>query len=131
MRLAAHEAAFYARMQLVAGASGWGCASPCSSGPGPTRFEPRQGARAAALAALEARVAAFGYRQGVRNLPENASHRVRVDFRWYARGRRDRPARRRRSAACRQFVALPNLTARAARRARTKVPGVLRYRVAS
>ena len=69
----------------------------------------------------------FGYRQGFRNLPENASHRVRVDFRWYASNSDEVARARRRSARCRQFVALPNLRTRFSGVTPTKVNGVVRY----
>jgi uncharacterized repeat protein (TIGR01451 family) len=72
-------------------------------------------------------VRAFGYRQGFRNLPENASHRVRVDFRWYGSDGTVVARARRRSASCRQFVQLPNLVARLTGVASTKVDGVVRY----
>jgi hypothetical protein len=72
-------------------------------------------------------VQTFGYRQGFRNLPENVSHRVRVDFRWYADDGGEVARARRRSARCRQFVALPNLQTRLSRVTPTKVDGVVRY----
>jgi hypothetical protein len=71
-------------------------------------------------------VQAFSYRQGFRNLPENASHRVRVEFRWYAGDGTEIERAKRRSPRCRQFVERPNLVARI-----TAVvpiaPGVVRY----
>ena len=72
-------------------------------------------------------VRAFGYRQGFRKLPENASHRVRVDFRWYASDGSVVARARRRSASCRQFVDLPNLVTRLTGVTPTKVDGVVRY----
>ena len=72
-------------------------------------------------------VKVFGYRQGYRNLPENASHRVRVDFRWYAGDGSEVARARRRSARCRQFVELPNLQTKVTGVSSTKVSGVVRY----
>jgi hypothetical protein len=69
----------------------------------------------------------FGYRQGFRNLPENASHRVRVEFRWYADDGEEVARARRRSARCRQFIALPNLVARITAVDVGQVAGVVRY----
>jgi hypothetical protein len=73
-------------------------------------------------------VQTFGYRQGFRNLPENASHRVRVGYRWYAEDGTEVARATRRSARCDQFVELPNLVARIAAVLPTKVNGVVRYR---
>jgi hypothetical protein len=72
-------------------------------------------------------VKAFAYRQGFRNLPENASHRVRVDFRWYDPSGAEVERARRRSPRCRQFVELPNLVARITAVLPTQVVGVVRY----
>jgi hypothetical protein len=72
-------------------------------------------------------VKAFGYRQGFRNLPENASHRVMVEFRWYADDGTEVLRAKRRSAPCRQFVELPNFVARITAILPTKVNGVIRY----
>lgn len=69
----------------------------------------------------------FVYRQRFRNLPENATHRVRVHFRWYSAGGEVILRSTRRSALCRQFKTLPNLTANLTRIARSQVPGVWRY----
>jgi hypothetical protein len=67
------------------------------------------------------------YRQGVRNLKENATYRARVDFRWYSASGAEVERAQRRSPRCRQFVTLPNLTSRITRVAPTDVPGVTRY----
>jgi hypothetical protein len=72
-------------------------------------------------------VSAFGYRQGFRSLPENASHRVRVDFRWYRTDGSLIERARRRSGRCRQFVGLPNLVTLLTGVTATKVDGVVRY----
>ena len=52
-------------------------------------------------------VVSLRYRQGVRNLEENATYRARVDFRWYSSSGAEVLRAQRRSARCRQFVALP------------------------
>jgi hypothetical protein len=122
-----HEAAFYGRMQLVPGASRMamrftlleetgGDASTRVNVPGLRRWRTSKPG-----------VRSFGYRQGFRNLPENASHRVRVEFRWYADDGTEVARAKRRSARCRQFVALPNLVARIGSITATQVPGVVRY----
>ncbi|MGH2780943.1 MAG: CARDB domain-containing protein [Thermoleophilaceae bacterium] len=72
-------------------------------------------------------VRAFRYRQAVRGLRRGAVYRMRVSFRWYSADGELVERRRRRSRACRQYVALPNLTSRLVRAERTTVPGVLRY----
>jgi CARDB len=121
-----HEAAFYGRMQQVSGAARMamrftllertGGDSAPVNGPGLGRWHrSKPGVRA------------FGYRQGYRNLPENASHRVRVDFRWYANDGTELARARRRSARCRQFVELPNLRTTLSGVTATKTPGVVRY----
>jgi hypothetical protein len=122
-----HEAAFYGRMERVPGASRMamrftlleetgGDSSNRISAPGLRRWR-----------SSKPGVNVFAYRQGFRNLPENASHLVRVDFRWYAEDGSELARARRRSARCRQFVELPNLVARIGAVAPTTVPGVVRY----
>jgi CARDB len=72
-------------------------------------------------------VLALRYRQGVRNLEENATYRARVDFRWYSAAGQEIARAQRRSSRCRQFLTLPNLTTRITDMAPTKVAGVVRY----
>jgi hypothetical protein len=122
-----HQAAFYARMQEVPGAKRMamrftlleetgGDAVKRVKIPGLRRWHwSKPGVRR------------FGYRQGFRNLPENASHRVRVEFRWYADDGEEVARARRRSARCRQFIALPNLVARITAVDVGQVAGVVRY----
>jgi hypothetical protein len=125
--IATHEAAFYARMQQIPGASRMAMRF--------TLLEETGGERPTRVNAPGLRrwrwskpgVKAFGYRQGVKNLPENASHRVRVEFRWYAGDGSEFARTKRRSARCRQFVELPNLVAKITGVTKTKVPGVVRY----
>jgi hypothetical protein len=74
-------------------------------------------------------VGTFGYRQTVRGLQAGAVYKVQVNFRWYSENRELVEKTQRRSAPCRQFVAVPNLKARIVGSERTKVPGVLRYSV--
>src|SRR5215208_1321358 len=101
-----HSAAFQARMKLVDGADRMALRFTLLERPG---------------------VVSLRYRQGVRNLEENATYRARVDFRWYAPSGEELLRARRRSARCRQFVALPNLVATLTDMRQAKVPGVLRY----
>jgi CARDB len=124
-----HAATFYARMRQVPGTSRMamrftlleetGDHAEARSAPGLRRWR-----------SSKPGVRAFGYRQAFKNLPENASHRVRVDFRWYAADGSELLRARRRSARCRQFVALPNLTSRITAVMPTTVPGVVRYQTA-
>lgn len=74
-------------------------------------------------------VGTFGYRQTVRGLQPGASYRMQVDYRWYSADKRLIARAQRRSAACRQFERLPNLTASVVGARTTKVEGVLRYGV--
>jgi hypothetical protein len=121
-----HDAAFYARMQEV---------------PGATRMAMRftlfqeTGDRATRVKvpglhrwhSSKPGVKTFGYRQGIRNLPENATLRVTVEFRWYAEDGTEVARAKRRSPRCRQFVALPNLVARLTGLLPSRVAGVVRY----
>jgi hypothetical protein len=74
-------------------------------------------------------VGGFAYKQAVRGLEAGSLYKAEVDFRWFdAEGDVIRTDRRR-SAACRQFDVLPNLTATPIAGRRTTDSGVLRYRV--
>jgi hypothetical protein len=122
-----HEAAFYARMQQVPGASRMALRFTLleeSGGDSSTRLKV-PGLRR--WRSSKPGVKAFAYRQGFRNLPANATHRVRVDYRWYAQDGTEIARATRRSARCRQFVELPNLVARLVAIAPTNVQGVVRY----
>ena len=122
-----HEAAFYGRMHQVPGASRMAMRF--------TLLEETGGDSSGRLRVPGLRrwhsskpgVSVFGYRQGFRSLPENASHRVRVDFRWFADDGSLVERAKRRSARCRQFVELPNLVTRLTGVTPTKVDGVVRY----
>ncbi len=74
-------------------------------------------------------VGAFGYRQTVRGLQAGASYRMQVKYRWYSADGRLITRARRRSAVCRQFEQLPNLTVTVVEARETQVEGVLRYGV--
>jgi hypothetical protein len=122
-----HEATFTGSMRLVAGTARMAMRF--------TLLEKTGRRPARPVAAPELRmwhrskpgVRRFVFRQRFRNLPENASHRVRVSFRWYSADGDVIVKGRRRSRACRQFTVLPNLTADLTRIARSQVPGVWRY----
>jgi hypothetical protein len=123
-----HSAAFYGRMRALPGATRMAIRF--------TLFEETGGARAHRVRvrglhrwhSSKPGVKAYAYRQVVRNLPENASHRVRVEFRWYAADGAEVARTRRRSGWCHQFDALPNLVTRLTGVAPTKTTGVVRYR---
>ena len=122
-----HSAAFYGRMEQLSGATRMGMRFTLleeSGGDTSTRIRV-PGLRRWHYS--KPGVGAFGYRQGFRNLPENASHRVRVAFRWYASDGSEVARTSKRSARCRQFVELPNLVARLSGVTPTKVDGVFRY----
>jgi CARDB protein len=72
-------------------------------------------------------VGAFGYRQTVRALRPGSVYRVQVSFRWYSSDGELIGRTRRRSAACRQFDAVPNLSSTLVGTEPTKTQGVLRY----
>jgi hypothetical protein len=74
-------------------------------------------------------VGAFGYRQTVRGLQQGSVYRMLVDYRWIGADGELRTRARRRSAPCRQFADLPNLTARFVEVRPTDRDGVSRYRV--
>ena len=122
-----HEATFHARMQLVPGASRMALRFTLleeTSGKGAERVNVPRLRR---WRSSKPGVKAFGYRQGLRNLPENTSHRVRVAYRWYAPDGTEVARATRRSARCRQFMELPNLFARITAEQPTNVDGVVRY----
>jgi hypothetical protein len=72
-------------------------------------------------------VGAFGYRQAVRGLVPGRTYRLQVGFRWHSADGKLIERAQRRSAACRQFEQLPNLTSTIVGAEQTTVPGVLRY----
>ena len=121
-----HEAAFYGRMQQVPGATRMAMRFTLleETGDGATRVKVPGLHR---WRSSKPGVKTFGYRQGLRNLPENATLLVRVEFRWYAEDGTEVARAKRRSARCRQFLALPNLVARLTGVLPTRVAGVVRY----
>jgi len=74
-------------------------------------------------------VPAFAYKQAVRGLETGSLYRAEVDFRWYDESGNVILTARRRSAACRQFDALPNLTATPVGTKSLHLQGVVGYRV--
>ena len=125
--VAEHSAAFYARMKLVDGANRMALRFTLLERTG---IEGEKRVKAPALSRWhwsKPGVVSLRYRQGVRNLDENATYRARVDYRWYSDSGAEVLRARRRSVRCRQFVALPNLVARLTKVGPAKVPGVMRY----
>jgi hypothetical protein len=122
-----HSAAFYARMKLVDGAQSMALRFTLLERTG---VEGDKAVKAPGLRRWHRSkpgVVSLRYRQGLRNLKENASYRARVDFRWYSSSGAEVLRAQRRSARCRQFVALPNLVAKLTKVGPAKVPGVMRY----
>jgi hypothetical protein len=122
-----HSAAFSARMKLVEGADRMALRFTLLERTG---VEGDRSVKAPGLRRWhwsKPGVLALRYRQGVRNLEENATYRARVDFRWYSAAGVEVERARRRSPRCRQFRTLPNLTAKITRTRPTDVPGVVRY----
>jgi len=125
--VAEHSAAFYARMKLVDGADRMALRFTLLERTG---VEGDKRVKAPGLRRWhwsKPGVVSLRYRQGVRNLEENATYRARVDFRWYSSSGAEVLRAQRRSARCRQFVALPNLVAKLTDMRPAKVPGVTRY----
>jgi hypothetical protein len=74
-------------------------------------------------------VGGFAYRQAVRGLESGSLYRAEVEFRWYDAGGALIQGARRRSAVCRQYDVLPNLTATPVGEKSLRQQGVVRYRV--
>jgi|SRR5215210_5224238 len=125
--IAEHSAAFYARMKLVDGAERMALRFTLLERTGV------EGDRSLRVPGLrrwhwsKPGVVSLRYRQGVRNLEENATYRAKVDFRWYSASGAELLRAQKRSARCRQFGALPNLVAKLTDIGPGKVPGVMRY----
>jgi hypothetical protein len=122
-----HEAAFYGRIRRVPGTSRMAMRFTLLQKTSGDRAQVVKGPGLRRWHRSKPGVRVFAYRQGFRNLPENASHRVRVDFRWYADDGSVLTRAKRRSARCRQFVELPNLTTQLTGITATNVDGVVRY----
>jgi hypothetical protein len=127
--LAGHEAAFYARMYRLPGGERMWMRFTLHERTGAEGFRPVSAPGLGRWWKSKPGVEAFGYRQGVRNLLENAVYRARVDFRWYSAEGELVDAAHRRSAPCRQFEELPNLRAELVGAKATSMPGVVRYEV--
>lgn len=74
-------------------------------------------------------VGAFAYKQAVRGLESGSLYRAQVDYRWYDEAGAVIATTRRRSAPCRQFDVLPNLSAAPVEGKALRQEGVVRYRV--
>lgn len=122
-----HSATFYARMKLVDGADRMALRFTLLERTGVEGDKPVKVPGLSRWHWSKPGVLALRYRQGVRNLEQNATYRARVDFRWYSAGGVEVQRAQRRSPRCRQFLTLPNLTTRITRVVRTNVPGVMRY----
>lgn len=122
-----HEATFKGSMRLVPGAARMAMRFTLLEKTGRGRAKPVAAPELRSWNGSKPGVRRFVYKQRFRNLPENAAHRVRVHFRWYSAAGEVILRARRRSAACRQFRALPNLTADLTSVAPSQVPGVWRY----
>ena len=122
-----HSAAFYARMKLVEGADRMALRFTLLERTGVEGDRPVKAPGLRRWHWSKPGVLALRYRQGVRNLGENATYRARVDFRWYSAAGVEVERAQRRSPRCRQFLTLPNLTTKITRVAHTSVPGVMRY----
>jgi CARDB len=127
--LAGHEAAFYARMHRLPGGERMWMRFTLLEHTGAEGFRPVAAPGLGRWWKSKTGVDAFGYRQGVRNLLENAVYRARVDFRWYSAEGELLDEAHRRSAPCRQFEELPNLRAELVGARATPMPGVVRYEV--
>ena len=127
--LASHEAAFYARMHRLPGGERMAMRFTLLERSGAEGFRPVGAPGLGRWWKSKPGVDAFGYRQGLRNLHENAAYRMRVDFRWYSAAGELLDEQHRRSAPCRQFEELPNLRAELVGAKATSLPGVLRYEV--
>jgi CARDB len=127
--LVAREAAFYARVHRLPGAESMAMRFTLLERTGGAGFRAVGAPGLGRWWRSKPGVDAFGYRQGVRNLRENAVYRARVDFRWYSAEGELLDEAQRRSAPCRQFEELPNLRAELVGAKATTTPGVLRYEV--
>ena len=74
-------------------------------------------------------VAAFGYKQAIRNLVTGSLYRVRVDYRWYDEDGEVIARTRKRSASCPKENALPNLRVRVTGVRKTPAAATDRYYV--
>jgi CARDB len=124
-----HEAAFYARMKAVEGSERMALRITLQERTGVEGFRRVNAPGLRRWHSSKPGVKAFGYRQVVKNLPENAIHRASVEFRWYDAEGEEIERARRRSRPCRQFAELPNLVAELTARGPGARAGVMRYEV--
>jgi CARDB len=124
-----HEAAFKGRMTRIAGAERMAMRFTLLERTGSAGYRPVNAPGLGRWRRSRPGVGTFGYRQALKGLPQNAIHRMRVDFRWYAGDGEVLSRVRRTSRACRQFLALPNLGVSIVGSGPTQVKGVRRYRV--
>lgn len=122
-----HSAVFYARMKLVDGADRMALRFTLLERTGVEGDQPVKAPGLRRWHWSKPGVVSLRYRQGVRNLEQNATYRARVDFRWYSTAGAEVLRAQRSSPRCRQFLALPNLTAKITHVGPAKVPGVMRY----
>jgi hypothetical protein len=127
--VAQREAAFYARMREVAGGDRMAMRFMLLERRGTEGFVPVRAPGLGRWHRSRSGVSAFGYRQAVRNLLANGVYRMKVDFRWYSPEGDVVEELHRRSSACRQYEALPNLRAEVLGARAGAVNGVVRYSV--
>jgi hypothetical protein len=125
--IAHHEAAFYARMRQLDGSERMAMRFTLLERTGAEGFTRVRAPGLGRWQTSRSGVSAFGYRQSVRNLLENAVYRMRVDFRWFSSDGEVVEELHRRSSACRQYQALPNLRAQLVGAKTGSMPGVVRY----
>ena len=123
-----HEAVFYSRMKQVPGTARMAMRFVLFQETGEGKPKRVKAPGLSRWHRSKDGVKVFAYRQGFRNLTENASYRVRVEFRWYDADGEELARTKRRSARCRQFVELPNLIADLRTIRPTDHPRVFRYR---
>jgi CARDB len=127
--VAQHEAAFYARMRDVAGSDRMAMRFTLLERTGAEGFVPVRAPGLGRWHRSRSGVGVFGYRQAVRNLLAIGIYRMKVDFRWYSPEGDVVEQLHRRSSACRQYEALPNLRAEVLGARDGAVRGVVRYSV--
>jgi hypothetical protein len=121
------SAVFYGRMRTIEGAERMSMRFSLLQRGDDGRYQQVRAPRLARRRKSRPGVAAFGYRQKVKGLAEDAVYRARVDFRWHdADGELVRRAQRR-SRLCSQAGPLPNLRARLVSGGPTATAGVFRY----
>jgi CARDB len=123
-----HSAAFKARMTWMAGTQQMALRFRLLE-KGASGFRPIKAPGLGRWRKSKPGVGVFAYRQGVRGLQAGAIYRVVVDFRWYDKDGNLIQSTHRYSPICRQFVSLPNLTAKLTGSTPGRTAGVVRYQV--